>query len=704
MTDTPQCRNDAGVALVTVMLVLALLMSLAVALTISVNMDTGLRGAFDRTTAGFYAAESGLNIGMGNYRDIFLSFNVPTGSDFDSKRIAVGDRAVSYQINDATVYDALHNPPSITIAPGLLFGGLNAIEYDYIARSSSRLGGNTEAKVNGEFKVGYVPIFQFAAFYKKDLEIAPGADMTLNGRIHTAGDLYLDGNGSTLLISDNPPSITTVQVSAQGNIYRGRKYSSTCESPGTVTVDMLRDKVAPFGRLDPQNLNCNGSATRLVPSSELATWQGSMVSELESISVPSPDITARGNGTYWTRADLRIVLNLTSLWAPAVPLVGPQQFSIEVQDADGTQDLLKTAILRNFMADTAWNADPADSSMPGTRPLFYTDVPITSGAPNNCDCTDSHANGCKNASAACYSPAFSANNRVYGTGTTMTGNPAGTNPNDADYRRGGFYNWREKKWMYLLNVNVHDLLAWNRAQWAINPSYAFFDPGDNTDGGIVLFFSVQGPNSAAVANNYGVRIFGSATLPFANVGADPTGITVATDQAAYVLGEYNSAGTIALGKQPASVIGDSINVLSNAYFSAANPPAQGSPVNDAQSNASLSTRRATTTTINAAFLGGVDDTTVGAGAAGYNGGLENYPRFHEDWGGTTLYYQGSFVSLGTPQHVNGSWCGTGSSCNIYNPPVRIWNYDAQFNNAANLPPLTPRFVYVQQVLFTENFR
>jgi hypothetical protein len=140
------------------------------------------------------------------------------------------------------------------------------------------------------------------------------------------------------------------------------------------------------------------------------------------------------------------------------------------------------------------------------------------------------------------------------------------------------------------------------------------------------------------------------------------------------------------------------------------------PRNDAQwwqdiNNATGTVRRATDTTINAAFLGGVDTTNGGL----YNGGLENYPRFHEAWNGT-LTYAGSFVSLGTPVHVNGSWCGTGgtasntpntgsgtgANCNIYDPPGRAWNYDARFNDAGNLPPNTPVFVYVQQVLFTES--
>ena len=30
--------------------------------------------------------------------------------------------------------------------------------------------------------------------------------------------------------------------------------------------------------------------------------------------------------------------------------------------------------------------------------------------------------------------------------------------------------------------------------------------------------------------------------------------------------------------------------------------------------------------------------------------------------------------------------------------------DTDFQNVANLPPLTPRFVAVDQILFTENFR
>jgi hypothetical protein len=157
-----------------------------------------------------------------------------------------------------------------------------------------------------------------------------------------------------------------------------------------------------------------------------------------------------------------------------------------------------------------------------------------------------------------------------------------------------------------------------------------------------------------------------------------------SDQAIYVQGDYNSVSKI-----PAAVMADSINVLSNAWA-------------DGNSAAAISSRVASSTIINSAFLAGTDSTGGVEGAGGqngyYNGGLENYPRFHENWSGKVLTYRGSFVSLGTPLHVNGRW-----SAQSYNPPNRDWNYDTSFNNAANLPPITPRFVYLRQELFVRDF-
>ena len=113
---------------------------------------------------------------------------------------------------------------------------------------------------------------------------------------------------------------------------------------------------------------------------------------------------------------------------------------------------------------------------------------------------------------------------------------------------------------------------------------------------------------------------------------------------------------------------------------------------------------ATSLQINAAFISGVDNTTPGGGSNQYGGGLQNYPRMHEDWTSRTLNYLGSFVSLGEARHVNGIWCCNGDSYDRYNPPVRDWSYDSRFELVQNLPPLTPKFTYVQQRMYTRFYQ
>ena len=358
-------------------------------------------------------------------------------------------------------------------------------------------------------------------------------------------------------------------------------------------------------------------------------------------------------------------------------------------DGDGNIDDTRTAILRQFM-----NAKPGR--------IFYNDVPTQNHTnATACNQNDSYCNpnsyrpnfsgpaarmyGCAQndllAPAVC--PQWLQNENV-GDGSPLEGYPTA--------RRGGFYNVREGAWVRMLNVNVHDLIAWNRLQPMANQ---LFDPDDATDAGVVLFLTVVAPGqngiptSTTPTTRLGVRVFGSSNLAFPAGMADPTGLTVASDQAIYLEGNYN-VGTVLNPKMPAALIGDSINVLSTNWTG------PGACQNDCQSRQAIGQRLAAATTIYTAFLGGTDTTAGG----NYNGGLENYPRFHEDWsGGRVLFYRGSFVSLGNPVHANGRW-----SAQSYSPPVRNWDFDTDFMQVELLPPLTPRAVNVEQILFTQNFR
>lgn len=170
-----------------------------------------------------------------------------------------------------------------------------------------------------------------------------------------------------------------------------------------------------------------------------------------------------------------------------------------------------------------------------------------------------------------------------------------------------------------------------------------------------------------------VRMVNGKTLP-------TRGLTVATDKPLYVWGHYNApnssnvGSTNTVGTAPASLMGDAITVLSTAW-------------KDSQSTASLSTRAAEHTTVNAAFLAGIVETLT---YNSYSGGVENFPRFLEDWspssgGKRTFTYNGSMVVLFPSQYATARW----GMSNVYDPPARNWAFDLNFMDAKKLPPGTP---------------
>ena len=159
-----------------------------------------------------------------------------------------------------------------------------------------------------------------------------------------------------------------------------------------------------------------------------------------------------------------------------------------------------------------------------------------------------------------------------------------------------------------------------------------------------------------------IRLKNGATLPTG-------GLTVGSQNPVYIQGDYNTTSAATRGS--AAVFADAVTILSNAW-------------NDANSSADLSARTATNTTVNTAIVAGFlpsgwRNPATGA-QYGYSGGLNNFPRFLENWGGQTFTYTGSMIELFTSQVNIGEW-DTGA---IYRPPIRVWNFDGNF--VENPPP------------------
>ena len=164
------------------------------------------------------------------------------------------------------------------------------------------------------------------------------------------------------------------------------------------------------------------------------------------------------------------------------------------------------------------------------------------------------------------------------------------------------------------------------------------------------------------------------------------GLTLASDGAVYVQGDYNtgttygsdgSGGAITITKQPvantaadptqftvagytqkpASIMGDAVMVLSNSWL-------------DSNSSLAIAARNALPTTFNAAIVSGAVLTTNTAAS----GGAHNFPRFLENWGGDNFTYHGSMCELYASTHFTGTY----GKSNVYSPPNRRWYFDTNF--------------------------
>lgn len=209
----------------------------------------------------------------------------------------------------------------------------------------------------------------------------------------------------------------------------------------------------------------------------------------------------------------------------------------------------------------------------------------------------------------------------------------------------------------------------------------------------------------------GVRLINGQTIPGFYDTATPTntrGFTVASENAVYVKGNYNATGIAVVGTPtlysdylprsntsadiPASVASDAVIILSNAWLDA----------NAFSSPFSLSGRTAAETHVRFAMLAGDTLTSLngtpnqGGGDPKMNGGVHNFKRFLENWGGTRLNYSGSLINLFNSRNNNGTF----KCCDkVYSPPERNWVFDATFLDINRLPPGTPYFQYAQTTGF-----
>jgi hypothetical protein len=177
------------------------------------------------------------------------------------------------------------------------------------------------------------------------------------------------------------------------------------------------------------------------------------------------------------------------------------------------------------------------------------------------------------------------------------------------------------------------------------------------------------------------------------------GLTIASENPVYVQGNWNASNAgFANPHASTSVIGDMVTLLSNnwndiwSFRYPGNPKTAAGPIG----------RDAANTWYRLAMISGKGRSFAQPAGTpqdfGTDGGVHNFLRYIEDWGGATLSYRGSIVSFYFNRQGNGVYkcCST-----VYNPPTRGYNFDTDFLTPTLLPPRTPMFRDVNTIGFTQ---
>ena len=261
--------------------------------------------------------------------------------------------------------------------------------------------------------------------------------------------------------------------------------------------------------------------------------------------------------------------------------------------------------------------------------------------------------------------------------TVLTNSIGGTNNSGYTFvnTNVSFFDYREGRQVLATEIDVAALTNW----MASGSGYSFNSSVQSHTGHHINSIYVSDQRSVP-GKLTAVRVANGQNLP-------DSGLTVATPLPLYVNGNYNApdltpGSTNTSLTKPASLAGDSITILSPNW-------------NDNwSSSTSLGSRNAASTTVNAAFLAGiVPSVTTKSGQMHYSGGVENFPRFLENWDGKTLTYNGSMVVMFPSRYATNFWINPGT---YYNPPTRKWAFDRNFLDFGKLPSATPQVRKLQR--------
>ncbi|HKM81704.1 MAG TPA: hypothetical protein VJY15_12160 [Candidatus Acidoferrum sp.] len=266
-------RDDAGVALITSLLLLFLMSSLLVGFCMLLITNQQLSGSNNDDVTAFYAAEAGMEQMTANLGDLFGETYSPTMAQINNVALnpplvpnvsfLTSNGASGYTITPAAL-DANGNPaPTISTIKSGTYAGMTAMLTEYTIYVNARTTEGREVKLQRTVQTVGIPMFQFGIFSNTDLSFFAGPNFDFGGRTHTNGNLFLaEGDGDTLKMSDKVDAYKDV---IRTNLENG--WPVTTNYTGTVDIT-----TQPGGSNYRALQTSEASLTGTIGSSADANW------------------------------------------------------------------------------------------------------------------------------------------------------------------------------------------------------------------------------------------------------------------------------------------------------------------------------------------------------------------------------------------------------------------------------------------------
>lgn len=628
--------------------------------------------------------------------------NFPTEANYQltQYRIQAVDPMINVDVSENALYESgskgngnLVALPRDAVPPGAYGPSLGPsfpgtaiyypYSYYYLAAADVKvpaLNGDVTAKVRRVFEKKFDLPWTYAIFYVDDLEIEPSSTFIVNGPVHTNGSLYITTSNFTVA---SPTYAASNYFPTSGRVEYGTDYVNGYH-PKDTRYPGSGFTAPTFGKSDAALTLSDCPPSQVAPylpfgwnltlnNGNVGTGSGNDDGYHEIIEPPVgyPIPTSTSTDTlakvrYYNQATIKVLID-------------------------------KNNTVRVFRAATTSTADQLDAS-------------------KIVECTSSSGGSDKNIY------------QLFVGGGYPTGSSTAavtTNLALADAREGVNVRITEvdvSKIVYAVNHN--DLGTFNGVIYiadttppfttsgnrvvvpgsavtvpdpnspASNPSPSPFDPSSAPQARLGSTNGTSGGTLVSTSER-AIRLVNGWAMPSSGVtsswGTTGGGLTFVSLNPVYIKGNYNTGGTsvatsnppsnttttnspsvTGYTRQPAAVICDAINVLSGNWT-------------DANSTSSIqgsynvsSPRAATSTTINAALVSGIVQTS----SVGYSGGAEGFIRLQEDWRTQNFVYYGSISEFYTSQQGNSAGSATGQ---FYKSPATMrWFYDYQ--TFADAPP------------------